>query len=893
MSRPTQPDDSAEPWGKPPDTPRQVHDPAELRRIAEGRAALLPQAAPDSAAQLQALLHELQVHQIELEMQNEALQARLQIEESLARYTDLYELAPVAYFTLRRDGTIRQMNFAAAAMVALPLAALKGQRLGIYVAPEFRPVFNAFLEAVFAQADKQVGEIAFRRDGQPDLVAHVEAIADATGEMCRLGATDITGLKRVEQALRDSDERLRLVLLGANDGWWDWQLATDELYLSPRWLAMLGYAGGELATDAALLRRLMHPDDQARVERTLRNALEQGAENYELEFRLRHKDGHYVPVLSRAYITRDADGGARRVSGTDADLTARHAIDQERRLAQRVFACTGEAIMVTDPQGNIREVNPAFETITGYPRDEVLGKNTRMLQSDTQDGALYQGIWEALADAGHWRGEVWSRRRNGEVYPEWLTVSAIRDGQGRITDCVAIFSDISTMRAAQEQIEFLAHHDALTRLPNRLLFRERLEHALLRAQRHHRSLAVLFLDLDRFKGVNDALGHPVGDELLREIARRMSEVIRADDTLARLGGDEFVLLLEDDGGVNRVESVARKLLGVLAAPVVAGGHGLRVTVSIGASVYPDHGEDADTLLKHADQAMYEAKKYGRNRFHVYSPQLSGAALKRLVMETALRAAVGQDQLVLHLQPQIDLARHRLVGVEALVRWQHPQLGLMWPAQFIPLAEEIGVIGEIGSWVLLEACRQLVGLRAQGIDIPCIAVNLSAQQIAGYGLVGEVSAALAASGLRAEQLELEITESVIMERPEDARGVLEELRRLGVRIAVDDFGTGYSSLAYLRRLPLDRLKIDKSFVHDIGRDLGDEAITRAVIGLAASLGMETIAEGVEDDAQADFLADEGCSIGQGFHFCAPLPADELVTLLRARHFVPPAPGLSQA
>jgi len=608
----------------PANAPRQPVDPAELRRIAEGRVALLPRTMPDGTAQVEALLHELQVHQIELEMQNEALQARLEAEENLARYTDLYELAPVAYFTLRRDGSIRQMNFAGATLIGLPPGRLSGQRLGAFVAPDMRAAFNAFLERVFAQSEKAVLEVTFQLDGRPELVAHIEAVADSSGAQCRLGATDITGPKRTEQALRESEERLRLALLGANDGWWDWRLTSDELYLSSRWLDTLGYSAAELSPDRAARQRLIHPEDRGRFERALREALDSGAENYEVEFRLRHRDGHDVPVLSRAHITRNAEGAAVRISGTDTDLTARVALDHERRLAQRVFASTDEGIMVTDRDGTILEVNPAFEAITGYPRAEALGRNSRMLRSGTHDSAFFQAMWQALDETGQWRGELWNRRKNGEVYPEWLTISAVRDAQGRTTHFVGVFNDIGTMKAARAQIEFLAHHDPLTRLPNRVLLRERLEHALLRAQRHGGRLAVIVLDLDRFKSVNDALGHPLGDALLQEVARRMTQVVRAEDTLARLGGDEFLLLLEDEAGVADVESVARKLLGVLAPPIAAGEHSLRVTVSLGASLFPQHGEDADTLLKHADQAMYQAKKHGRNRLCLFTRTLRAA-----------------------------------------------------------------------------------------------------------------------------------------------------------------------------------------------------------------------------------------------------------------------------
>ncbi len=559
-------------------------------------------------------------------------------------------------------------------------------------------------------------------------------------------------------------------------------------------------------------------------------------------------------------------------------------IDEERRLAQMVFASTSEGITVTDASGKIVEVNPAFERITGFSRADAIGRSPRILQSGRHDAAFYRAMWETLLETGQWRGEVWNRRRSGELYPEWLTISAVRDAAGRATHYVGVFSDITTVKEAQEQIEFLAHHDALTRLPNRTLLRERLAHCITRARRHQQQLAVLLLDLDRFKNVNDTLGHPVGDELIVEVAQRITALVRADDTLARLGGDEFALLVEDEASVMAIEAVARKLVDVFAVPVRVADHALTVTASIGISVYPGDGEDADTLLKNADSAMYQAKHSGRNGFRFFAPELTRGALERLMMETALRAAVSRDELVLHYQPQVALGSAELVGVEALVRWQHPDQGLLQPADFIPLAEEIGVIDEIGRWVLCEACRQMARWRERGVAVPRVAVNLSAKQIDSGTLVTAVADTLDAFGLDPGQLELELTESMIMAQPEEARNVLEGLRGLGVQIAIDDFGTGYSSLAYLKLLKIDRLKIDRSFIREIGRDPNDEAITRAVIALAGSLELQTVAEGIEEVAQVEFLSREGCQVGQGYHFSRPLPADGIAALLAER---PPA------
>jgi diguanylate cyclase (GGDEF)-like protein/PAS domain S-box-containing protein len=576
----------------------------------------------------------------------------------------------------------------------------------------------------------------------------------------------------------------------------------------------------------------------------------------------------------KAAVT-DRQGDLLGTVGFARDITNRRRADEDLRLADRVFNSTLEGVMVTDAKGAILTVNPAFETITGYSKNEVLGGNPRILKSGRHGAEFYRDIWRSVNATGQWRGELWNRRKCGELYPQWLTISVVRDSDEQITHYVAVFSDISSLKVAQERIDFLAYHDSLTRLPNRILLRDRLEHALMRARREGATLALLFFDLDRFKSVNDTLGHTVGDELLIDVGTRVSSLIRASDTLARLGGDEFVLLLEDETDVRQVTTVARKILDIFSTPRTVGGHALTVTASIGIARYPDDGDDADTLLKHADLAMYEAKSQGRNNYQFFSLDLTAGSLERLVMENALRGAVARGELVLQYQPQIDFARGLLAGVEALVRWRHPELGLVSPGQFIPLAEEMGIIGEIGEWVLNEACRQMVAWDADGFHVPLVAVNLSARQIDRDQIVAVTANALKRSGLAAERVELEVTESMVMREPERALEVLDGLRKLGVALAIDDFGTGYSSLAYLRRLPLNRLKVDQSFVGDIGRDANGEAIIRAVIALARSLGLNTVAEGVETRSQADFMRTEGCDIGQGYLYDKPLPAASLL------------------
>jgi diguanylate cyclase (GGDEF)-like protein/PAS domain S-box-containing protein len=559
----------------------------------------------------------------------------------------------------------------------------------------------------------------------------------------------------------------------------------------------------------------------------------------------------------------------------DQQLRMAHRIAEEKlRLAERAFQNTAEGITVTDVNGDIVSTNPAFEEITGYSHEEVLGQNPRILKSGHHKPSFYREMWNTLISAGHWRGEIWNRRKNGDLFPEWLTISAVKDSNGETTHYVGVFTDISQMKEAQEQINFLAHHDALTQLPNRALFRERFEHALMHARRMKQSIALLFLDLDRFKTVNDTLGHPVGDQVLLEVSKRMTTIIRASDTLARLGGDEFVLLLEEQTNAQHAAVVARKLIDLFSNPMIIGEHELVVTASIGITLYPNDGDDPDLLIRHADRAMYEAKQQGRNTYRFFTQALTEGALERLKMENDLRWAISRNEMILHYQPIVDLRTRQLQGVEALVRWQHPKQGLIAPALFIELAEEIGIIGDIGQWVLDTACNQLAEWDRDRFPVPRLSVNLSVQQIDREGLVALVSESLRASGLSPQRLELEVTESMLMRNPDLSRAVLSELRTLGVNFAIDDFGTGYSSLAYLKLLPLDRLKIDKSFVRDIGRDSNDEAIVRAIIALSKSLGLESVAEGVERTSQAEFLKRAGSDLAQGYLYSRPLAADEL-------------------
>jgi len=557
-----------------------------------------------------------------------------------------------------------------------------------------------------------------------------------------------------------------------------------------------------------------------------------------------------------------------------ADITARKEAEEKLRLSATVLEHIADGVMVVDAKGIIVTVNPAFTQITGYTEAEALGRHSSLNRSARHDAAFYQALWDELIASGFWRGEVWHQRKNGEVYLEWLTISAVRDTRAVTTHYVGVFSDITLIKESQEKLDHMAHHDPLTALPNRLLFHDRLQHALLRAARDQEQLAVLFIDLDRFKNVNDTLGHHVGDELLQKVAGQLAARLREGDTLARLGGDEFIVLLEGIDGEYGATQVAEKLMTMFDQPFTVAGHELFVTCSVGISLYPDDALDLNMLIRNADVAMYQAKARGRNGYRFYAPSMTGEGVERLRLETFLRRSLEKNEMFLNYQPQVEIDTGRLVGVEALVRWNHPELGLVPPARFIPLAEDSGFINQLGKWVLDEACRQMMRWQAQGLHVPKMAVNLSVKQFERGSIAGMVADILQETGLEPQRLQLEVTESVIMNTG-DALGFINDLHAIGVGLAIDDFGTGYSSLAYLKQLPVQTLKIDRSFIKDISTDVNDEAIAIAIIQLGKSMQLSVIAEGVETEEQAAFLLRHGCKLAQGYFYSRPVLAQDML------------------
>jgi diguanylate cyclase (GGDEF)-like protein/PAS domain S-box-containing protein len=549
------------------------------------------------------------------------------------------------------------------------------------------------------------------------------------------------------------------------------------------------------------------------------------------------------------------------------------------RLLAKAFECSNEAIMIADADNRIIEVNPAFVRMTGFRADEVIGRNPRLLASGRTPHEIYEGMWQALASGSSWQGEIWDRRADGSVYPKWLTISVVTGADGRVENYIASFADITERKTAAEQIFHLAHHDALTGLVNRVALEAQLQSTLASARRDGLQTAVMLIDMDNFKQVNDSLGHHVGDLLLVEIAKRLRECVRASDVVARLGGDEFVVVVLDIDKAMSASAIASKIQRSLADSYFVGTHTLYSTPSIGISLFPSDGEDAETLIRNADSAMYHAKAHGRNNFKFFAASMNEAAHERLRLENALRGALEQTNLFsstqfrLHFQPQVDIASGRIVCLEALARWTHPELGAIPPMVFIQIAEETGLIQPLGDWVFWEACRNMRQFKDAGVTGVRIAVNLSTQQLRHDNLPVVVRGALACYDLEPSELELEITESTAMQNPGATIAILEKLDDMGIVLAIDDFGTGYSSLAYLKHLPIHRLKLDRSFVKDIDSDRDNAAICSATIVLGHNLGLDLVAEGVETEAQRDHLRRIGCDLLQGFLYSRPLPVEE--------------------
>jgi len=709
-----------------------------------------------------------------------------------------------------------------------------------------------------------VGGRAFSEQDAEDLATIAEFIAPVLETYRRL-----TGRERELDAMSGQLDQQSRILDQIEDS----VITTDLLGYITGWNGgaerLFGYSADEAIGQNILFLYADDDDDDAA------DPLMSGER--EMVVRRRKKSGEVFWASVTLSIARDRNDNPTELIGYVRDITERLKKEESLRLYGRIFENSGEGILVTDAQENIVAVNRAFVDITGYEAEEVIGNTPRMLRSERHDKEFFDEMWRALRERGQWQGEIWDRHKNGGIFPKWATISTVKNDQGEVTHYFSTFSYISERVAAEERIRQLAFYDTLTGLPNRATLYNLLEQALVVARRNNMAGAIMFIDLDRFKYVNDTLGHGAGDELIRRVSTRFKTCLRASDVIARLGGDEFVVALLDIARPDDAAVVANKIMAIFASPFLIDGHEISISASIGISVYPGDSLSAEELIKNADIAMYRAKDQGRCSYLFYSSDMNVRSLERLEMESSLRRALDRNELLLHFQPQADIHTGAIVGAEVLLRWKHPDLGMVSPAQFIPMAEETGLIVPIGQWVMEQTVIQNKAWQHAGIEVVKLAVNLSAQQFR-KNLVEEVSNLLARHQFPHALLELEITESMVMRDANDVIEMLKALDFLGVPLSLDDFGTGYSSLSYLKRFPIKKLKIDQSFVRSIPSDADDIAITRAIIALGKNLGLRVIAEGVETREQLDFLRSEGCDEIQGYLFSRPVPAEDFVKML---------------
>ena len=656
------------------------------------------------------------------------------------------------------------------------------------------------------------------------------------------------------------------------DGDWSWDWTQDVIEISSSNETVLGYPREELPRAAARWIERLHPRDRPIFRRELADMAR--GKVHEHLLRVRQADGDFAWVLLRGAVQHDASGQPCCVAGGFVDFSSVRRAENALLLAARIMDETPEGILITTADKRIVEVNPAFERTTGYRRDEVVGHDPSILSSGRHEPGFYAEMWHQLAQKGYWQGEIWNRRKNGEIYPEWLSLMTIANNKGKITNYVGIFSDISTHAAIRERLHNLAYYDPLTGLPNRALFQDRLAVVLEQAERNHHPVALMFIDLDRFKEVNDTLGHSLGDVLLARVAERLNDNCRKSDTVARLGGDEFAVILPRIRDANDAASIAEKLNQALLPPFELNGSEVHIRGSFGISLYPQDGRESESLLKYADMAMYHAKSAGQDSIQFFREELGQHVRRRIGLQTSLRKAIENDELHLAYQPQVCLQSGRILGVEALARWHDLERGDISPADFSPIAEDSGLIAPLGEWVLDRAIREAQAWpQAQG---PVrLGINASVSQIRKGHLERLLRQHFLRPGMQGFPLEIEITESLLMDDVDRALTRLEGIHALGVSIAIDDFGTGYSSLSYLKRFPVERLKIDQSFVRDLTQDPNDRAIVSTIIAMGRHLGLQVIAEGVESHGQMDFLRTEGCDEAQGYFLARPMTSDTII------------------
>jgi len=848
-----------------------------LREQAEAQLANVPP-DEDTTRPAAELLHELRVHQIELEMQNEALrQTQQALEESRDRFVDLYEFAPVGYLTLTADGMISEINLTAVTMLGRERDKLLNRSLRTLVIAADQDRWVRHFMTVKAREEKSCIELSLKRGDGAVFQAQLDCVGNKP--LMRVSLHDISERVRTEALLRESEDKFKYVFDHSGVGK-SITSPTGEIHVNQAFCDMLGYSMEAL--EKTKWQDITPPDDIALVQSKLEPVLAGVCASARFIKRYLHKSGSIVWTDLSTTLRRDEEGKALYFMTSLIDITERMLAEEELRIAAVAFS-SQSGMLITDANGTIQRVNPAFTQLTGYSAAEAIGKTPAILHSGRQGPQFYEQMWAMLKEKGCWQGEIWNKRKNGQIYPELLTITAIYSPDKTVSHFVGSFTDISDNKAAEAEIHRLAYYDPLTKLANRRLLQDRLAQVIAASARSQLYGALFFIDLDHFKALNDTRGHNVGDLLLVDVAQRLRETVRIKDTVARQGGDEFVVLMDELGKTGNEAAILAAQLGeklrtALAAPFNLKGYEYHCKTSIGVGVFNAH-DSVEDLFKHADLALYQAKTSGRDKLRFFDPSMQNALDNRAVLEAALHKVITLKQLRLYYQPQLDAA-HQVVGVEALVRWQHPQRGLVPPDDFIPLAEDTGLILPIGRWVLETACEQIKRWENDALAGRLqIAVNVSARQFRQQDFVAQIKSVIERSGANPALLKLELTESMLLEDINDTIAKMLAIKQLGVLFSMDDFGTGYSSLSYLAQLPLYQIKIDKSFVCNIPGVIKDETIVRAIITMGLGLNLNVIAEGVETERQRKFLEAQGCQEFQGYLFSRPLPLADLETYLK--------------
>jgi len=820
-------------------------------------------------------------------------QLKTQLSDNAQRLRRIVDTSMDAVIVIDELGNVKEWNPAAESIFGWTNDEIRQRPIHESIIPkEFRQQhLNGIKRLVSSNRStvlaKRIESLALHRDGHifPIELA-MTSIRTEKGWKFNAFIRDLSDHRHKEYVIDKKSRLLNEAMSIAKLGYWELDLQQGELEWSDEIFKMFNLDPHSTKPSYGLFLNAVHPEDRASVDSAYTESLTSKTP-YNIIHRIVTTDGIKI-VNEQCETSYDDTGKPLRSIGLVQDITEQMNNLDELRFASTTFLAHA-GILITDKNGKIVRVNPAVEKMTGYTAKELLGSNPSILKSGKQSKKFYRDMWARISSTGMWQGELWNRRKDGTLYAEWLTITAVKDNTGEVTHYVATSQDITTRKQAELKVEYLAYHDDLTTLANRKLLHERLQYTIAACRRHKEFGAVLLLDLDRFKDLNDSLGYSVGDEILCQVASRLKELVRDEDTVARLGGDKFVVVLssvsDDISKIGfKVREMAEKIRICLTQPYEYSGGHCQSNVSIGISLFPEKFEDIDDILKHADTALHRAKEHGRNTVCFYQPGMQFEVEARLAIGDGLRRAIKNNEFVLHYQPQLNHSGD-LCGAEALIRWQHPEKGMVPPDEFISVAEDMGLILDIGQWVLKEAARQAAAWQAAGIcddNFLRLAINVSSQQFSQQDFVAQVLRIFKQAGVAPKCIELEVTESMLMNDIEDVVQKIEQLRIHGIRISIDDFGTGYSSLSYLKKLPLDQIKIDQSFIRDITNDENDAVVVETIIVMARHLGLNVIAEGVENQQQLDFLIDKGCHAFQGYYFSRPLDAADFTRYMQQQY-----------